>query len=179
MKFLCDNPKTIQKAFDNTTRENCILVKNENLFTKNPNDINMSSIYTTMIQYVGRFAERFASDLLIDINLINETLANIPLTVDKPTRFIFCIGIRRDGVDGNTFLMARLKESAKRNTFGFLSTQHYYRSVLALGIETASDEYMQSKTAGKKYGFINMTLKDITDSFTRIEPEDNETNAKN
>ena len=164
MDYICNDAKTIQNAFD----------RNEKFlyYTREPiphalEDINMSAIYTKMIQYVGRYAERFASDLLIDIDTINKTIETLK-DIKEPERKIFCLGIRRDGVDGNGFLMARIKQSAHDNIYKYIHITHEYRSVLALEIKViphnCNPECVQNDN-----GRAEFTLKDITDNFARIE----------
>lgn len=86
----------------------------------------LSDIYSKLIELTGRYCERFASDLLYDLqDVASFTEA---CKIDKPNRWVLGFGFRECGVDGNSFLEHRLKDSYK------------YRRVVALNIEDRMDE---------------------------------------
>ena len=84
-------------------------------------DIMLSDHDSYLIQQVGRFVERYNSDFLITRfgvqKRIIETKAFEPQTV--------FFGLRRNGVDGNAFLCARLEQLATNNGF----PEHIYRKI--------------------------------------------------
>lgn len=80
-------------------------------------EINYSSILTKLIQEAGRWTERYASDLFLGWEEIDEILSN-PITESTSRIFAF----REAGVDGDIFY-----EHNKSNP-------HYYRAVWKLEI---------------------------------------------
>ena len=84
-------------------------------------EINLSSEFTKLIQDTGRFAERFASDILIDIDAIKRNLDNGK--IEEP--FMQICGIRASGVDGTGFYVANLQQNKNSD---------YYRRVYAFFI---------------------------------------------
>lgn len=68
-------------------------------------EINMSSIYTYLIHRVGRYTENYASDLIYEIDAINKALKDW----DELDGKTFLIGIRYDGVDGNSSIAAKIR----------------------------------------------------------------------
>jgi len=105
-------PQIIIRNFDNAKRILC----QESGSLEN---INMSSIATRLIQDVGRFCERFASDFVISWDIVREHLE--PRPIDNPYRAVVVFGIRRSGVDHNTFFMSRLRND---NRHGFFFCEH-------------------------------------------------------
>lgn len=97
-------------------------------------DINLSSIYTALIQEAGRWCESYASDLLIDIDGVKNALEKIDdwkdlknyEEVDGRETVYFKFGFRQDGVDHKEFIDIRSKEEAKK--------YYYYRSIWELRI---------------------------------------------
>ena len=72
-------------------------------------NLNLSSIITRLIQDVGRFCERFASDFIISWDMVRKQLEPRPVTEPYYTVEIF--GIRRAGVDHNMAVSAALTGS--------------------------------------------------------------------
>ena len=85
--------------------------------------INMSSIYTKLIQEAGRFCDAYASDLLYDINTIEECIEMQKST----TRYI---AFRKYGVDGNSSIEIR-------TPYGMAE----YRAIYQVNIEFSDDNY--------------------------------------
>ena len=85
--------------------------------------INMSSIYTKLIQEAGRFCDAYASDLLYDINAIEECIERQKST----TKYI---AFRRHGVDGNSFIEVRTPYEIAE-----------YRAIYQVDIEFSDDNY--------------------------------------
>ena len=86
----------------------------------------LSDIYSKLIELTGRYCERFASDLLYDLQEVASFAE--PCKIDKPNRWVLGFGFRKCGVDSNSFLEHRLKDS------------YEYRRVVALNIEDRKDE---------------------------------------
>lgn len=88
----------------------------------------LSNIYSKLIELTGRYCERFASDLLYDLqDVASFTEA---CKIDKPNRWVLGFGFRECGVDSNSFLERRLKDS------------YEYRRIVALNIEDRKDDLL-------------------------------------
>ena len=85
--------------------------------------INLSSIYTKLIQEAGRFCDVYASDLLYDINTIEECIERQKST----TRYI---AFRRHGVDGNNSIKVKTPYEIAE-----------YRAIYQVDIEFSDDNY--------------------------------------
>ena len=85
--------------------------------------INMSSIYTKLIQEAGRFCDAYASDLLYDINTIEAYIERQKST----TRYI---AFRRHGVDGNGLIEVKMPYEIAE-----------YRAIYQVDIEFSDDNY--------------------------------------
>ena len=91
----------------------------------NPVNINISDITTFLIQNVGRYCDRYASDMLISheslINIINN------LNPDRKTEYLW-LGLRESGVDGIAYIISNMKEHSPE----YIS--EYYRKVFCIKI---------------------------------------------
>lgn len=68
---------------------------------------NMSSIYTKLIKEAGR-CNRFSSDIIYDINYIEEQMELYPeIRNFEP----ILIGFRKDGIDNSNFVLSRCNEN--------------------------------------------------------------------
>lgn len=99
-------------------------------------NINMSSIYTELIQNTGRFCEQYASDLLIDIDRVKAILAT---PVDTDTEDYIVFALRQSGVDSNSYVSANLENYGRKDS-GWIGL--YYRRIYALKIRRESDGYI-------------------------------------
>ena len=127
--------------------------------------MNASSIQTKLIQLVGRFCESYASDLLITLSDLQPFISQDklpPFDAEKPHRWIIGVGIRELGVDGNNFILSRLKETQLPG-HEYVFPHHQYRKVLALEI---TDEYDKTAVTRK------IKLVNITNDLYKIAPED-------
>lgn len=92
---------------------------------------NVSSMLTLLVQETGRYAERYASDIIISANslmrCLDEPLAHI--------NEIFLFGIRESGVDHYEFVRSNM-DSYRNNTSAF---EGYYRKIYAIKL-TLHDE---------------------------------------
>lgn len=107
-------------------------------------DINLSSIATILIQNVGRFCERYASDFLITWNSVNRILESDEQNFDE----LILFGIRENGVDHDAYILSNLEQY--KNLPGYFD--HYYRKIFALRLQASS-------------GMMTATLKDIKHSL--------------
>lgn len=91
----------------------------------NPVSINISDITTFLIQNVGRYCDRYASDLLISheslINIINN------LNPDRKNEYLW-LGLRESGVDGIAYIIANIKDHSPEYI------AEYYRKVFCIKI---------------------------------------------
>jgi len=135
--------------------------------------INMSSIYTKIIQDVGRFAERFASDVLYELENIRSLCENAyPLEQDIDE--IFVMGIQKDGVDGNNSLMNKLVQTQRGPLDSYVYAELAYRRILAVRVQVS---YEYNKNIYSR-PVINCELRDLTASFLRINPADIDNSKK-
>ena len=139
-------PATVREAFSLADKT---LVKEKS----KRNDINMSSIATILIQNVGRFTERFASDFIIDWDSVRDLIKDAA----PGDNSIVVFGIRRNGVDHTTFLMNKLQEQAH---MPYLNVEAEYRKIFAVRVTMDED------------GYLTAELKDLTDSFLRFHQSD-------
>lgn len=152
-------PSIIQRTFDGSKRVLC-----QEAGTLD--NLNVSDIATRLIQEVGRFCERYASDFLISWDTVRRHLE--PRSIEEPYRAVEIFGIRRSGVDHNSFFMSHLRNDSRN---GFFCCEHVYRKVLALGIAIQPASYPNGRPT------VVCTLKDLTDELWKVEARDLEENA--
>lgn len=70
-------------------------------------ETNLSSEFSELIRQAAR-CNRYGSDLIYDINNVNNTMET---WTGEKTLFVF--GFRRDGVDGNSFVLSRVNNECK------------------------------------------------------------------
>lgn len=132
-------------------------------------NVNMSDVYTRLIQDAGRFAESYASDLLYDIDAIRDLLSALPEDADFGGRdrldYYIAVGIRENGVDGNQFVMSRLEQSAAASFGHYANPRTAYRKLLCVHVTFTKDH-------------VSAKLVDVTDHVLSIEQADKE-NKKN
>lgn len=91
-------------------------------------EINMSSIYSKLIQEAGRYCDRFASDLLYDIQ-------NIEHHLEAQKSETLYIGFRRYGVDSNAYITTKIPQELDST----------YRVIYSVKIDFEPDEYYSAK----------------------------------
>ena len=95
--------------------------------------VNMSGVYSQLIREAAR-CNSYPSDVIYDINRIEEGLKNfIPNEEWEP---IF-IGFRRHGVDGNEFVLARIKDLKDRYSVIYKE----YFVLYSVNIEKEEDDW--------------------------------------
>lgn len=104
--------------------------------TANGIDVNLSSSFTAMIKEAAK-CNRFSSDLIYDIQIINSRLNFFDLFDDECYSPIL-IACRKDGVDGNEFITSRV-ENASRNCAYAICFPESYFSVFAVTFEKSED----------------------------------------
>ena len=123
------------------------------------NEINMSEIYTKLIQETGRFVEYYSSDLLYDIKDIEKELDKAFDNEGFDT--IILVGLRESGVDAKRAVMHKLLET-KDGIYGYLYPTKVYRKVYALRITSYNT----------LPGTACVNLYDVTHSLYRLADED-------
>lgn len=93
----------------------------------NPVNINISDITTFLIQNVGRYCDRYASDLLISHESLINTINN--LNPDRKTEYLW-LGLRESGVDGIAYIIASMKDHSPE----YIAA--YYRKVFCIKISS-------------------------------------------
>lgn len=152
------NYKTILDAFDAT--------KGQLDIASSMGEVNTSSIATKLIQAVGRYCDNYASDFLITWKSFEECLN---AEYKGETRDVFAFGIRQLGVDGNDYIVTRMREWDK-GFYPYDMASLYYRKVLAVEIHRAPYSLFPNEI------MTTVTLKDITGNL-KLSDLDKDTNA--
>jgi hypothetical protein len=105
--------------------------------------INLASIYSKLIQEVGRFVEQYASDALYTIDSINKLIND---SGETSTDMYYVFALRQCGVDGELSLLNNFTER------GSSYTSVYYRKVYVVKVFKQEDN-------------ITCSLKEIGDSL--------------
>lgn len=112
------------EAFQNTGKE----IKTEGYVYHDKIEINMSSIYTKLIQEAGRYCDFYASDMLYDIDKIHTI-------IQSGESGIVYIGFRDNGVDGNDYISVREPEEI----------DSVYHAIYRVEIAQTEDDYYERK----------------------------------
>lgn len=160
-KFLYQTPATIRVAFESESKG----IKEESYM----GDMNISSILTRIIQETGRFAERFASDVLYDIDTIRVLCENT-YSLEEDIDEVFGLGIRQSGVDGNNFLLSRLESSVRGPKSGYVFPEHIYRKILAVRVQVSVERSEDGYALGRPR--VMCELKDISNRFSHLDAAD-------
>ena len=158
-------PATVRTAFQ---KQPILLAESGNL-----GNVNVTSILTHVIQVTGRFAERYASDVLYsldDIRALVDGNFEGGLVLDKPIDEILVMGIRRDGVDHASFLLSRLLGTKRGGLDPYVYPEHVYRAILAVRVQIVNDAPGPAK--------VVCTLKDITNAIIKVDPADLDADGK-
>lgn len=107
-------------------------------------DINTSDIVTKLIQLTGRYCEKWASDLLINIERMNSCIKEMDNANETEPAYI-AFGIRQLGVDGNSFTAARIHENGMLASYKTISD--FYRQILCVKISRKKNEFDFFETA--------------------------------
>lgn len=149
-------PETILTAVNNAKQNNKKLCDTYG----QSNDINMSSIYSKLINEAGRWCTSYASDLLYDIKAIDDYIKTPTLT-DTPKSHVFAIGFRESGVDGNDFVISRLEDTMDHIS-NFCYPEKIYRQLYA--VEVIKEPY---RTIATLYDIYHETYKFETSDKTK------------
>ena len=101
-------------------------------------NLNISSITTKLIQETGRFCENYASDLLINIDRMNEHIKEMDV-LKTPEKAYVAFGIRQLGVDGNAYVALRIYEGGQHASYKVISD--YYRKIFCVKISRRVNEF--------------------------------------
>ena len=155
-------PATIRSAFDAASAKSCrMLAESEG----DMGNINMSDVITVLIQYAGRFVERYASDLVISLDSLRMLTDRI-FPVDGRIDEVFAFGMRRCGVDHNEFVISRLKDTMRGTCDSFVYAEQVYRKVLAVHVVIDPAE----RAEGCPH--VSVVLCDITDDLYKMDGSD-------
>ena len=91
-------------------------------------DVNMSSIYSFLIQEAGRWIERYSSDILYGFKNINEFLSE-----NGAFEYTEYFGMRENGCDHFSYIKNNLIDNKYQST--------YYRKIYAVQMKTILCEY--------------------------------------
>lgn len=134
-------------------------------------NLGMDCIQTAVIQAVGRFCVRHAADVLLDIAMFQPLDMLECQAVPAPgeaVEWVFAVGIREDGVDGNDYVMSNLRSSKRGTPFVYPSAA--YRQLLAVYVRDEPDPDADGRT------WRRAALVDLTHSLTTLHPDDERQN---
>lgn len=132
----------------------------------NQQTLNATSIQSKLIEYVGRYTDRYGSDLLFALCDLDAFLGNDDTENDPHGRWVIAIGIHEDGCDFDYSIMLNAKTS--RNTWNDFISITKYRKILAINIE---DELVKDHD-GDYYRNRDIRLYDITHDLYKLAEED-------
>ena len=106
-------------------------------------DINMSSEYTQLIREAAR-CNRYASYVIYDIESMNHQLETFNPENGLP---IVALGFRKDGVDGNSFILSRINNDHNGNAYCCLKEYFaiYFMEVVQ---DKSYSDYFRVETIG-------------------------------
>lgn len=126
--------------------------------------MNISGTMNLVIQNVGRFAESYAGDILIDVSHVY-AMVNKHRVEPQGENVAIGIGIRKNGVDHNAYIMNRLAETARANSLNYPLVEKDYRKVLVILIDILPKPAIND-------ALCTVRLYDVTDHLGRMTEED-------
>lgn len=103
--------------------------------------MNLSSIQSLIIQAAGRCCDRFASDVLVELAMLEPfgsgEMDSIPRK-GEPNEWLIPVGLREDGCDGHDAVMHKLKESMRGTPYVYPAP--YYRKLLAVHVSDIPED---------------------------------------
>lgn len=138
---------------------------------------NISDIQSRLIRETGTLAENYASDLVYNLQTIDEVIDEMlnqpaidpicPEMSGGNISCVLCTGIRRNGVDGDSFLKSRLPDTIDPMS-GYVMADRTYRKIFGVEITRWTN------THGNREHFVKITvqLRDLTHAFSRWAYED-------
>ena len=159
------NPQTLLDAADAATKaDELIAQETVTIYPEAiPFTINASGIQDDLIHIVGRYCERFASDLIATFSDLQAFL----IVNEMPTennRWIIGVGIRESGVDHNSFIMSTLSDQAHRNLQHYVYPKQVYRHILVIDITDTKTENNDVERV--------ISLRDVTRHLIRLHDDD-------
>lgn len=125
-------------------------------------DVNVSDVLTVLIQKTGQYVEAYANGLLLDVNHVMALTMAHEVTKDKDS--IVGLGLRRNGVDGNSYVMHRLGDTIGNpydTCWAYPKIEACYRKLLAVRVTT---EFGTNA--------CKVVLKDLTDTAVKMKNTD-------
>lgn len=129
-------------------------------------ELSCSDIQSKLIEYVGRFCERYSSDLICTLTDLDAFTRDNAKINDPYGRWVIGVGIRSSGVDHNAWIMSNLEETV--GWHNFIHPTAKYRKVLAIDIV---DE-LHKDADGHYWRDRNIQLFDITETLNKLAEED-------
>lgn len=159
---------TLRNAVDSAKRyPDKLLAKTSDCsYLYNQQELWCETIQTKLIEYVGRYCDRFGSDLICTLSDLDAFLRDDTTEDDPFGRWVIGVGIRADGVDHNAWIMSNARNTESCN--GFVYPEHYYRKILAIDIELT----LERDSDGDCWYSREIHLYDITTEFTKLDEED-------
>lgn len=133
-----------------------------------PSQLGMDEIQTRIIQLTGRWCVNHAADVLLNLASLQPLDLLECKEVPEPGRtvdWVVAIGFRADGVDGNDYVMSRLK--ASRRGTPYVYPERDYRQLAAVYVRDQLDSDGRQVTR-------QAALLDLTHEVTKLDPSDGE-----
>lgn len=91
-----------------------------------PKQINWSGIQDNLIRLAAKYTDAYASDIIIDINAIQDKITNYDIEENGGDSLSRLIGFRENGVDHTEYVLSKDANELKNN---------HYRSIWRLDIK--------------------------------------------
>lgn len=133
-----------------------------------PCQLGMDGIQTRIIQLAGRWCVRHAADVLLNLASLQPLDLLECGEVPEPGRMVewaAAIGFRADGVDGNDYVMSRLR--ASRHGTPYVYPERDYRQLTAAYVRDELDPDGRQVTR-------QAALLDLTHEVNKLDPSDEE-----
>mgnify|MGYP004674058749 CR=1 FL=1 len=151
------NPFTLAWSKENVLFSNTGEVYDHTDNFSNPVNINISDISTFLIQNVGRYCDRYASDLFISHESLMNTINN--LNPDRKTEYMW-FGLRESGIDGIAYIIANIKDHSPEYV------SEYYRKVFCIRISSVFIGRFTVELADMSYEIYSIARKVKETDFT-------------
>lgn len=157
------SPESLREvAYSPTARPRQVLCEESAMLRPNSGaPMNLSSIQTRIIQDAGRYCDRFASDVLVELAMLEPFDRGLADEVPGPGRrndWLVVMGLREDGCDGQDAVMHQLRESQRGTPYVYPAP--YYRKLLGV--------YVLDEHEGEGYLRRTAVLMDLTHDVYKL-----------
>ena len=169
--------RTFRRAFESASEREEIKAGGRGFYRVNgdcgvreePN-ANLSDIFSRLIRASGSVSVRYNSDIIIDIDIIKETLARYA-RLGENVMDIIVVGIRKDGADSTRAVLHDMIQNVDMMT-GYVHVEHRYHTVFGIEIAVTVTEPAPNQNVRLEQPKFDVTLRDITNDIYRLDPHD-------